>query len=133
MPKVVLLVGGPHGSCPPAVYDRTAEFEAVEGTDPEIHQRSSNAACSSSKATTAASDFQPLATDSVVDTITIVLQPVLVIAKNVGTVSDPVNNTVNPKAIPGSEVLYTVTVTNTGPGIVDIDTFEITDAVPNDG
>ena len=82
--------------------------------------------------TTAASDFQPLETDVVTDVITIVLEPLLVISKNVATASDPVNNTNNPKAIPGSEVLYTVTVTNTGPGAVDDDTFEITDAVPND-
>ena len=83
--------------------------------------------------TTAASDYQPLQTDSITDTVDVVDPPVLVIAKNVTTVSDPVNDTSNPKAIPGSEVLYTVTVTNTGSGTVDNDTFEITDAVPNDG
>ncbi len=83
--------------------------------------------------TTAASDYQPLQTDSVTDTIDVVDPPVLVIAKNVETLSDPVNDISNPKAIPGSEVLYTVTVTNTGPGTVDNDTFEITDEIPNDG
>ncbi len=83
--------------------------------------------------TTAASDFQPLQIDSVTDTIDIVLQPVLFITKEVSTVADPVNIATNPKAIPGSDVLYTVTIANQGPGTVDNNTFEITDAVPNFG
>lgn len=83
--------------------------------------------------TTAASDFEPLEIDSVVDTINIALEPVLVVSKNVSTEIDPINSTTNPKAIPGSEVLYTVNVSNQGPGAVDVNTFEITDAVPNGG
>ena len=83
--------------------------------------------------TTAASDFQPLQVSSVTDTINIVLQPILVVTKEVTTVEDPINLTTNPKAIPGSEVLYTVTVENQGPGTVDAGSFEITDAIPNDG
>ncbi len=82
---------------------------------------------------TAASDFQPLEIDSVVDTINIALEPVLVVTKNVSTLVDPISGTTNPKAIPGSEVLYTVNVSNQGTGTVDADTFEITDAVPNNG
>jgi uncharacterized repeat protein (TIGR01451 family) len=83
--------------------------------------------------TTAASDFEPLQTDSVIDTIDVVLQPILEVTKGVSTLEDPVNLTANPKAIPGSAVLYTVTVENQGPGTVDDNTFEITDAIPNDG
>ena len=83
--------------------------------------------------TTAASDFAPLQTDSVTDTINVVLQPVLEVTKQVSTLEDPINLTSNPKAIPGSEVLYTVTVENQGPGTVDANTFELTDAMPNDG
>jgi hypothetical protein len=83
--------------------------------------------------TTAASDFQALQTDSVTDTIDIVLQPVLLVTKEVSTVTDPVNIATNPKAIPGSEVLYTVTIANQGAGTVDNNTFEITDAIPNVG
>jgi len=81
--------------------------------------------------TTAASGLEPLVTHAVTDTITIVLRPILEISKVVSTVEDPVNVTTNPKAIPGSEVLYTVTVENQGSGTVDADSLEITDAVPN--
>ena len=80
--------------------------------------------------TTAASDYQPLETDSVADTIDIVLQPVLVVTKSVETVTDPINSVTNPKAIPGSDVLYTVTVSNQGSGTADNNSFELTDTIP---
>ncbi len=80
--------------------------------------------------TTAASDFQPLETDAVADTINIVLQPVLVVTKSVETATDPINNGTNPKAIPGSDVRYTVTVSNQGPGTADNNSFELTDTIP---
>jgi hypothetical protein len=80
-------------------------------------------------AVTAASDFQPAASDFVTDTITIALPPQLVVAKDASTVSDPVNGTANPKAIPGAEVEYVVTVTNQGPGTVDNNTFSLTDEI----
>lgn len=40
--------------------------------------------------------------------------PSLSVVKTETVISDPVNNTTNPKAIPGAVVEYTVTVTNTG-------------------
>jgi hypothetical protein len=88
---------------------------------------------SASITTTAASDFQPLVTSSVTDSINIILRPILEISKVVSTIEDPINITTNPKAIPGSAVLYTVTVENQGSGTVDADSIEITDAVPIDG
>ncbi|MDX1499913.1 MAG: hypothetical protein R3176_08455 [Woeseiaceae bacterium] len=81
---------------------------------------------------TAASDFQPLVAASVTDTITAVPAPNLLVSKEFTTISDPVNLGVGPKPIPGSTVEYTITITNQGPGTVDMDTFEISDAVPND-
>lgn len=62
-------------------------------------------------------------------TVTIPL-PALQITKISDIISDPVNNTTNPKRIPGSIVRYTITVTNTGPGAVDASTLVMTDAVP---
>jgi uncharacterized repeat protein (TIGR01451 family) len=44
--------------------------------------------------------------------------------------SDPVNGTINPKNIPGSEVLYTLIVTNSGAGTVDNNTLVIVDPIP---
>jgi hypothetical protein len=79
--------------------------------------------------TTASSDFEPAANDFVTDSITIALPPDLVVAKNATTMSDPVNGTSNPKAIPGAEIEYVVTVTNQGAGAVDNNTFSLTDAI----
>jgi uncharacterized repeat protein (TIGR01451 family) len=56
--------------------------------------------------------------------------PALVVAKTSQVISDPFNNTVNPKRIPGSIQLYSVTITNQGPGTVDASTLTITDRVP---
>ena len=80
--------------------------------------------------TTAASDFRPLIMDFVIDTIAILLPPELLVTKTAATAEDPVNLTTNPKAIPGSEVLYTLTVSNQGAGTVDNDAVVITDAIP---
>ena len=43
---------------------------------------------------------------------------------------DPVNGGVNPKNIPGAEVLYNLRVINTGAGAVDNDTLVIVDPLP---
>jgi len=57
-------------------------------------------------------------------------RPTLVIAKTSTVASDPINGVSNPKRIPGSVVSYVVTVTNSGPGVVDASTLAITDPVP---
>ncbi|HEU4779978.1 MAG TPA: hypothetical protein VFS58_08865, partial [Steroidobacteraceae bacterium] len=59
-------------------------------------------------------------------------QPSLTILKTSTVLSDPVNNTTNPKRIPQSVVRYDVTVTNSGPGTVDAGTLVITDLIPSD-
>lgn len=56
--------------------------------------------------------------------------PALQVSKVVATLSDPVNDGSNPKAIPGAVLGYTITVTNLGPGAVDADSFELADTVP---
>lgn len=56
--------------------------------------------------------------------------PDLQISKVVETLTDPVNGTTNPKAIPGAIMRYTIQVTNQGPGTVDADTLELIDAIP---
>ena len=56
--------------------------------------------------------------------------PALTILKSVAVYSDPVNGTINPKNIPGSEVLYTLIVTNSGAGTVDNNTLVIVDPIP---
>lgn len=54
----------------------------------------------------------------------------LVLQKSVLTVYDPVNNTSNPKAIPGSWVDYTLSATNSGSGSADVDSLLIVEPVP---
>ena len=44
--------------------------------------------------------------------------------------SDPLNNTTNPKSIPGAMQVYTLRITNQGAGSVDNNTVAIVDAVP---
>lgn len=83
--------------------------------------------------TTAASDYNPLVTASVNDALDIAVAPSLVVTKSATVLSDPVNLGINPKAIPGSTVEYTIVVTNVGPGAVDADSFEVLDAIPVDG
>jgi uncharacterized repeat protein (TIGR01451 family) len=56
--------------------------------------------------------------------------PDILMLKSVQVQSDPVNGAVNPKAIPGAAMLYTVTATNQGPGATDADTVVITDPIP---
>ena len=55
---------------------------------------------------------------------------VLAVTKTVVAVCDPFNGNTNPKNIPGAEVLYTVIVTNTGQGKVDMDSMLLSDPVP---
>ncbi len=56
----------------------------------------------------------------------------LLVSKIARTISDPVNGTTNPKAIPGAVVEYTVGVSNQGLGPVDVDSLVITDPLPPD-
>ena len=48
------------------------------------------------------------------------------------TVKDPINLSVNPKSIPGSNTDYTLTVRNTGDGKPDAETTIIRDTLPNE-
>jgi uncharacterized repeat protein (TIGR01451 family) len=55
---------------------------------------------------------------------------VLEIEKSSTVVSDPLNGTVNPKAIPGAIVEYTIEIRNVGRNRVDRDTISIVDVLP---
>ncbi|MEM7280550.1 MAG: hypothetical protein AAF438_02800 [Pseudomonadota bacterium] len=56
----------------------------------------------------------------------------LTVQKTSLAVFDPVNNTINPKRIPGGYVDYTITTRNNGPATVDANTLDIMDPLPND-
>lgn len=55
---------------------------------------------------------------------------VLVIQKTSTVISDPVNGTTNPKAIPGAIVEYTITVRNEGSRAVESNTLVLLDQMP---
>jgi len=63
-------------------------------------------------------------------TVTNLTPPSLTVVKSVITYSDPVNGTTNPKIIPGSEMIYTIVVTNSGGGAVDSNSIVLTDPIP---
>ena len=78
----------------------------------------------------AAEGVEGTVTDFGVATFTVVVpQPSLTIIKTSRVVSDPVSASF-PKRIPQSVVEYEITTTNSGPGTVDANTLEITDAIP---
>jgi parallel beta-helix repeat protein len=62
--------------------------------------------------------------------VTVTSGPTLTYLKSVAVFSDPLNNTTNPKAIPGALQAYTLRVTNQGTGSVDSNTVAIVDPVP---
>lgn len=60
------------------------------------------------------------------------LIPVLQVTKLQQVLSDPINGSSSPLAIPGALVQYTIGVTNQGIGTVDSDSLVVTDALPTD-
>ena len=56
--------------------------------------------------------------------------PDIALTKTVVPWSDPVNGTTNPKMIPGADVIYTLTVTNSGGSAVDLSTTVLSDPLP---
>lgn len=78
---------------------------------------------------TASSGFEPAANDFITATLNVALPPALSVAKNMTTISDPLNGTINPKVIPGAEVEYVVTLTNQGAGTVDDNSLSLSDVI----
>jgi uncharacterized repeat protein (TIGR01451 family) len=56
--------------------------------------------------------------------------PDLTLTKSSAVLSDPLNGTTNPKRLPGSDVRYTIQVTNQGPGPADADSMIVTEPLP---
>ncbi|MBT8066755.1 MAG: DUF11 domain-containing protein [Gammaproteobacteria bacterium] len=56
--------------------------------------------------------------------------PSLTVVKAVMVLEDPINGTVDPKAIPGATMRYMISLTNSGGGPVDADTLVVTDPLP---
>lgn len=61
---------------------------------------------------------------------TVTSAPTITLQKTSQTLSDPVNGTTNPKAIPGALAEYSIQATNSGLTAADNDSIAITDAIP---
>jgi hypothetical protein len=80
---------------------------------------------------TAAEGTESTVTDLGVGTFDVVIPlPTLIMARTSQVISDPHNGATNPKRIPGSVQLYSLTITNQGPGTVDASTLVISEFVP---
>lgn len=69
--------------------------------------------------------------DAPATAIVVVGMPDIVMLKTVQTYSDPVNGSINPKSIPGASMLYTIQISNQGPGAVDTNSVIATDRLPD--
>ncbi len=58
--------------------------------------------------------------------------PDLLVLKTMRVLSDPVRGGANPLAIPGAVAEYRITVSNQGPGAIDLDTVVLDDPIPPD-
>lgn len=58
--------------------------------------------------------------------------PTVTMAKTTAPYSDPQNGTTNPKLIPGGDLTYTLTVTNSNASPIDASTLVLTDPIPGD-
>ena len=83
--------------------------------------------------TTPGGSLTPALGDVVTCTITntkVAANALLTIVKSSAVLSDPINQSSNPKSIPGAIMVYTVTVANTGPSSVTNNSVFIVDTVP---
>ena len=118
----------------------TYSFNEVAAGTTNLTYYTSGLACTNSYApttpttlpTTVGGSVTPQLGDNISCTITNTpkTKALLTLSKTVIVISDPVNGTSNPKAIPGAVVEYAITVTNAGPGPVDLSTVVITDPLP---
>ena len=63
--------------------------------------------------------------------VTVIAVPEISLQKTSITISDPINGTSNPKAIPGSLAEYTIEATNSGLVAADNDSITISDVIPS--
>jgi uncharacterized repeat protein (TIGR01451 family) len=113
--------------------------EAVSGTTnlsyytPTMACTNANGSSTTPLPTAVPGTITPILGDIVTCTLTNTPKPAtvtLIVTKTSTVVSDPVNGTTNPKLIPGAVVRYTISVTNTGRGVVDPATLVMTDPLP---
>jgi uncharacterized repeat protein (TIGR01451 family) len=78
--------------------------------------------------TTGTSSFDPNYADTVTDILA--PSPEIAMTKTVSAHSDPISGGTNPKAIPGAELDYMITATNSGSGPSDSNSVAVSDSIP---
>jgi hypothetical protein len=68
--------------------------------------------------------------DAPATALVVVGMPDIVMLKTVQTYSDSVNGAINPKSIPGASMLYTIQISNQGPGAADTNSIAAIDRIP---
>ena len=81
---------------------------------------------------TAAEGTEGTVTDIGFGTFNVVLMPNISLVKFAQVLSDPINGTSNPKAVPGAVMAYSITATNSGLGSADAGSIVIRTQVPAD-
>lgn len=84
-------------------------------------------------ATVSGNNFDNIASNnSSSDTVAVTVSttPIISLQKTSVTLSDPINNTTNPKAIPGALAEYTLKAVNSGGGAADNNTIILSDSIP---
>ena len=79
---------------------------------------------------TAQEGTEGLVSHTNIGTLQILSAPDILLVKSVVAHSDPVNNTTNPKAIPGAFMMYAITAGNHGDSGTDADSVVVTDPIP---
>jgi trimeric autotransporter adhesin len=74
--------------------------------------------------------YEGLVTASYTRAVKVTGRPIITVSKSQHVLNDPVNGLNNPKAIPGAEVLYTLTIQNSGEGGVDTNSLIVRDSIP---
>ena len=106
---------------------------ALSEYTPTMACTNANASSTTTLPTTSGGTIKPALGDVVACVLTntaVAANANISIAKTSAVVSDPVNGSINPKAIPGAIVRYTFTVTNSGPTAVTANSVFIVDTLP---
>jgi len=114
-------------------FDEAAAGTTVLGQYTAAMACTNNAASSTVLPTSVGGSVTPQMGDVITCTITNTKRAAnasLDIVKSSTLISDPVNGTINPKAIPGAIVRYSLQVSNSGPAAVDSNSVFIVDTLP---
>lgn len=122
----------------PNTGDCTFQVVLYENGDIRFRYSTANVLCNGSSATVGIQEsgaiYNQHSYNAVIDLSKDILYtnpaPQISLSKTLLTLSDPINSTSNPKAIPGALLEYTLKAINSGTGAADNNTIVLSDSVP---